>query len=448
MTKSSVEKPPYFSFENINIGDISKYLKEHDITDSRGQYLHWDKLKWRIKPREQAQNIWFAIKFKRRFQMKPIAITDEKQNIFTYCIPHSMEAKLHEIAKIAGGSTAVVAGTEASRQTQGQFLVSSLLMEEAISSAQLEGAATTRVVAKKMLEDGREPKNEDERMIVNNFLLLKKAERICDEPLSIDMILDFHKVATQGTTENDVIPGKFREANDIYVDDKSGDIAYTPPSFELMPERLAKLCTFANTDHSGKNGNDFIAPVVKAIILHFMIGYEHPFRDGNGRTARALFYWYMLKNHYNLFKYVSISKLLKDSPKDYGLSYMYTETDDNDLTYFIDYQLDIILKALDELKAYLANKTAEFNQAITLLSNSKFSNLLNFQQKDIIKKSIKFPGRIFTASEISSDYSIAENTARNYLNKLVDYKLLLATKDGRTILYMAPNDLRQRLDTK
>ena len=445
MPKATIERPPIFSLERIKWEEIGPYINVFDITDKKGRYLHWDKLKWRVNPKEDAQKIWFAIKFKRYLQLKSILITDEKNNDFNYCIPHSMEAKLHEIAKTAGGSTAAVADAATSRHIQGQFLVSSLIMEEAISSAQLEGAATTRVVAKKMLEDKREPKNEDERMILNNFLLLKKAENTCAEPLTIDLILEFHKIATQGTTENDVVPGKFREANDVYVDDKSGDISHTPPDFQLIPIRLAKLCDFANTNHSGRNGNDFIAPVVKAIILHFMMGYEHPFRDGNGRTARALFYWYMLKNDYSLFKYVSISKLLKNNPKDYGLSYMYTETDQNDLTYFIDYQLDIILRALEELKTYLANKAEEFNEAINLLSDSKFSDILNFQQKDIIKKSIKHPGRIFTAVEISNDYGVAENTARNYLNKLVDYKLLLSTKDKRTVLYMAPNDLRQRL---
>jgi Fic family protein len=188
-----------------------------------------------------------------------------------------------------------------------------------------------------------------------------------------------------------------------------------------------------------------MAPVIKAIILHFMIGYEHPFRDGNGRTARALIYWFMLKNNYELFKYVSISKLLKDSPKDYGLSYMYTETDQNDLTYFIDYQLDIILKSFDELRLYLAEKSNQLQEVLTLLEHSNYSEALNFQQKDIIKKAIKNPGRIFTSTELANDYEISDNTARAYLNKLIEFKLLLSSKDGRTNPYVAPSDIRRRL---
>jgi hypothetical protein len=42
----------------------------------------------------------------------------------------------------------------------------------------------------------------------------------------------------------------------------------------------------------------FIHPVMRAITLHFWLAYDHPFCDGNGRTARALFYWSMLKQGY------------------------------------------------------------------------------------------------------------------------------------------------------
>jgi Fic family protein len=445
MAKSVGDRPPEFRLPEVLVQSVVKHLDSSDITDSEGRYLHWDKLKWRLEPKSEAQNIWFAIKFNRYTRLKSVPLNDPRGERFAYCIPHSMEARLHQIATSGVGSLGVITGEPASPGVKNQFLVSSLIMEEAISSAQLEGAATTREVAKHMLEANREPKTEDERMILNNYLLLKHAERTCKQALSLDLILDFHTIATAGTTENGVVPGTFREANDVYIADSSGDIAFQPPSFELIPSRLSALCAFANQDHSGTSGSEFITPAIKAIILHFMIGYEHPFRDGNGRTARALFYWFMLKNNYELFNYVSISKRLKDNPKDYGLAYLYTETDQNDLTYFIDHQLDIILQAFAELRWYLAEKSKQFQEALTLLEHSSYSENLNFQQKDMIKKAINNPGRIFTSAEIASDYGISDNTARAYLNKLVEFKLLLSSKDGRTNLYVAPSDLRKRL---
>ncbi|MTI11678.1 Fic family protein [Sansalvadorimonas verongulae] len=282
-------------------------MEGHGAVDAKGRYLHWSQLKWRVS-RKDAVNIWYAVKFQRNAISSQIPLADQNKKPFSYCTPDTVNAMLHQIVSTAGGNIAGIAGQAASDNIQNKFLVSSLLMEEAITSAQLEGAATTRVVAKKMLKDGREPIDESERMILNNFLLLKHAERIKGEELTIDHILEFHRIATRGCTGNDVIPGELRSDNSVYVEGRNSEIAYQPPHFENIPERLIDLCRFANDDHTGRSGTKFIPPIVKAIILHFMIGYEHPFRDGNGRIARALFYWYMLKSGYDLFRYISISK--------------------------------------------------------------------------------------------------------------------------------------------
>ncbi len=449
MARPAVENAPVFDpskdFERIQ--EFIRYFGQYDVTDSKGRYLHWNQLKWRV-PRDEAELIWKAIKFKRLAQMNYLPLKNEKELYFSYCTPPSMEAMLHQIVKIAGGNVGAVGEGRASDRLQNRFLVSSLIMEEAITSAQLEGASTTREVAKKMLEEEREPVDEDERMILNNYLLLRYAEKVKNEELTIDQILEFHRIATSGTTENNVSPGEFREDNDIYVEDGHGNIAHQPPDYKLIPDRIARLCEFANLNHSGLDGNSFIAPVVKAIILHFMVGYEHPFRDGNGRTARAIFYWHMLKCEYNLFKYVSISKLLKERPKDYGTAFLYSERDQNDLTYFIYFQLEIILAAFDELTVYLNSKAEEFQKIAEELEKTKWGSVLNFIQKDLIKKAVKEPGRVFTVKEVSNSYSIAHNTARTHLNKLVDLKLLLDSKDGKTVIYIAPSDLASKLNAK
>ncbi len=51
----------------------------------------------------------------------------------------------------------------------------------------------------------------------------------------------------------------------------------------------------------------FIHPVIRAILLHFMLAYDHPFVDGTGRTARALFYWSMAHQGYWLMDFISIT---------------------------------------------------------------------------------------------------------------------------------------------
>ncbi len=449
MSKSRIEKSPItFSPDNLAVvlhmmQDESYLMEYFRETDNKGRYLYWNEFKWRVDRNHDVKKAWLVTKWCRFTKRKPISLCDKNGEEFHYCIPDSLQAKFYKIAKLSGE------GINSSSNIKQKFLISSLMMEEAISSAQLEGASTTRIVAKKMLVEERKPRSEDEQMILNNYFLMREVKTLLDAPLSIDLIRHFHKIATHKTTENSVIPGKFREDNEIVITDGvDGEILHQPPHYKEIEARLEKLCDFANTIHSGENGNAFIDPIVKAIILHFMIGYEHPFADGNGRTARAIFYWFMLQNGFSFFEYLSISKLLKIAPVKYGMAYLYTEIDENDLTYFLYYQADIILRAMNELFNYLDEKSQEFEDVVDLLENSKLANNLNFIQKNIVKKAMKNPGRVFTVKEIGNAYEVSDNTARKYLKKLSEYKLLAPLKEGRMVKYIALADIKDVLEKK
>ena len=437
MAKKIIEKPP-FDFEEALLSKSffdMKYILRYKEVDDKGRYLYWDKFKWRIDENDDTKKAWFATKFARAGKLKKIALFDKCNKAFSFCVPDTLQAKLFNISNLAGQ------GIMPHHSIKRKYLISSLVMEEAISSSQLEGASTTRKVAKEILVSDRKPRTLDEQMIVNNYLLMKEIQHIKDEPLSVDLILSLHEIATKGIQDNDNIAGELRSNDNIVIMDRDDNILHQPPKFSELPKRLQSICDFANEQHTGDNGSIFIHPIIKAIILHFVIAYEHPFSDGNGRTARALFYWYMLKSGFDYFEYISISKLLKEAPKQYSMSYLYSEVDDNDLTYFIYYQVDIILRAIDDLLKYLQKKSKEFEEVDNLLKNSYLKDVLNFVQKDIVKKAIKSPGKIFTGLEIAADYDISPTTARKYLNDLVKYKILANYKDGRTIAYIAPADL-------
>ena len=440
MAKNIIEKAPF-------VFDISQFGQMHDVhyfltykeVDNKGNYLYWDKFKYRVQKGDDIEKAWWATKMARFNSRKYLILSDKNHKLFSFGLPDSLQAKLYKISQLSKISIAPIDSIKKN------YLISSLITEEAINSSQLEGASTTRKVAKEMLSLKRTPKDKDEEMIINNYLLMQEIKRIKDEELSVDLILELHAIATKGSNENGNIPGKFRENDEIVIMDRDDNVLHQPPSFESVVDRMQELCAFTNEKHIGEDDTEFINPIVKAIILHFMIGYEHPFSDGNGRTARALFYWYMLKNGFEYFEYISISKLLKKAPKQYTLAYLYSEIDDNDLTYFIYYQADIILRAIDELLLYLEKKSEEFEEIEEVLKDSILKDAFNFQEKDILKKSIKNPGRVFTANEVAVDYDISANSARKYLNKLAKYKLLISAKDGRLITYIASENLREIL---
>jgi len=223
-----------------------------------------------------------------------------------------------------------------------------------MTSSQLEGAGTTRVVAKDMLRSGRKPRYHGERMIYNNYLAMQELKRWRDQPLTPDAVFEIRRLITSDTLEEPSQAGRFRTAADnVVVEDETGRVLHLPPNAEELPQRLRSLCDFANGVHDGEG---FLHPVVRAIALHFQIGYDHPFCDGNGRTARTLFYWSMLRSGYWLTEYLSVSSVFKNAKAQYLRSYLQTESDESDLSYFVDHHLEVIVDAIDNLHGYLARK--------------------------------------------------------------------------------------------
>ena len=439
MAKNFIEKVPFifeYSLYELWTDENKRYFTAYKEVDDKGRYLYWDDFRWRVEKDDDPLVAWYATKLARISGRKNVALCNKTNDFFNYAIHETLQEKFYQIMEFSR------VGLVPNDSVGNAYLLSSLVMEEAISSSQLEGASTTRRVAKEMLKTNRKPQTEDEHMIMNNYLLMKELQVEKEEALSIDLILRFHKTATINTQHNAVIPGKFREDDEIYIADRDNNILYQPPKHTQIVDRMNELCLFANQKNEGKA---FMHPVVKAILLHFMIGYIHPFADGNGRTARALFYWFMLKNGYDYFEFISISKFLKDAPAKYSKAYQYVDADDNDLNYFIFHQIDVILRAIGELQKYLEIQSSGYNEINELLHNSDLKDKLNFIQIDILKIAMKNAGKIFRANEVAVEYDIAINTARTYLSKLVDIKILAPYKEGRTKAYIAPENLDRLL---
>lgn len=451
---SKIRKPKSFMelLDSVDSKNLMPLIDQYKATDSNGNYLHWDKFMWRLSSDIVPEHAWLATKISRRSNNKDLKILKAKNNSdwFSFNMPDSLFAQLHSIDKKTGGGHQLGDGVFISSNEKNRYLVKNLMMEEAITSSQLEGASTTRKVAKEMLESRRSPTDDSERMILNNFILMKKAVEKKDDDLTIDLILEFHEIATHNAIENDAIPGEFRGDNEITVSNGFNEIVHYPPTHESIKDRMQALCDFANIKFEDDKSDSFIHPIIKAIILHFMVGYIHPFGDGNGRTARALFYWYMLKSKYWLFEFVSISKLIKENRTDYDKAYLYTETDENDLTYFLYNQVDIITKAVDSLQRHIENKKKEYYEFMSWIETSPVSKDLKREHIELLKKAIKEPGKIFTSKIVSFDFDINEGTARSYLKKLADKDLLMISKSkkGRTIRYIAPSDLMDKFKIK
>ncbi len=423
---------------------LIKLLTNAKPTDYKGRYLHWDKLKYLPLPEniDNHELWWTQLKFARNNNYKTLPIVGMDGKKFRYVVIDNFEKNLHFLDQYASGNIAL-SEPILNSHLKNTYLISSLY-EESITSSQLEGASTTREVAKKMLREGRKPKDKSEKMILNNFRAMQFVREIKNELLTPEMIKELHKILTDMTLDDPNKSGVFRGKNDnIHVIVDNDQIVFTPPDYKQIEKRIDELCDFANSDNFTAY---FIHPVIKSIILHFYLSFIHPFTDGNGRTARALFYWSMLKNGYWLTEFISISRILKNAPSKYGLSFLYTETDDNDLSYFIDYQLEVIKKSIEDLIIYIKKKMNDVESVTKLITTTKVTNSLNLRQLSILKHAMKRPGYIYSINEHKNTHDIAYDTARKDLLDLSDkYELLIKVKEGKAFIFISPSNIEERI---
>jgi Fic family protein len=409
-----------------------------------GKYRHWDILR-HLEPPDglTVEQWWLGLKLSRNatYQRLPFAAKDGEP--FVHALPDIGQRMLYQIDRDASGSIKATQQVT-SPQTRDTYLMASLV-EEAITSSQLEGASTTRDVAKEMIKRGRAPRDRSERMILNNYRALQFIRQIREEPLTAGIVFELQRILTDGTLDEPDAAGRFRRPDEHIVvsDELDGSVLHDPPSAAELQSRMEAMCAFANAADADE---PFIHPVVRSILLHFWLAYDHPFVDGNGRTARALFYWSMARRGYWLTEFLSISRILKHAPGRYNRAFLYTETDDNDATYFILFQLRVIVRAIEELHEYLARKASEMEETARLIRRSHaIRERLNHRQLALLSHAMKNPGREYTIESHRSSHNVSYGTGRTDLLDLAKHGLLTAQKSGRTFTFVAPTDLRTRL---
>ncbi|SDQ10913.1 Fic family protein [Leucobacter chromiiresistens] len=410
-----------------------------DLDDSR--YMHWDEISRRTPPRDLTHEEWWvALKISRLAQSRRLPLHAKNGSAFTVNLTDEVLQLSEEIARRAGG-TVGGAKNDLNRTGADTYLVRSLL-EESIRSSQLEGASTTRRVAVEMIDSGREPQDVSETMILNNYVAMQEAKTESSSPLTPELVLDLHRTLTQNTLEDPDGSGRLQTPSDERVSVWAGDVCvHVPPPAEELPERLQKLSEFAN---GTPEDSPYLPPVVRAIITHFMFGYDHYFEDGNGRTARAAFYWSMLHNDYWLAEYATISEILRKAPGKHGDAYEHSEDDDGDLTYFVLHQLRVFKRALDRLDTHIETRRAETSRLQRALTGA--AEQFNFRQGEILESLSSQEYTAVSAATVANRFHVTEQTGRNDLRHLERLGLLFRLPKSRPALWVASGDLAARID--
>lgn len=406
------------------------------------RYLHWDRLR-RLPPPAglSSEQWWLRVKHARQDGMRLLPLTDAIGRPFGYTLPDLVLRHLHHVDQRVAGEVAMDEVVTSEREAGQRFVVNSL-MEEAIRSSQLEGATTSRLVAKELLRSGRTPRDRSEQMIANNYRALRFAKEMGAE-LTPESVLELHRIVTAGTLADPGAAGRLQRPGDdrvaVFDRDEARAPVHVPPPAAQLPERLRALCAFAN---EGDDGEPFVHPVLRAILLHFWLAYDHPFEDGNGRTARILFFWLMHTRGYWLAEYLPISRLIRKAPAQYERAFLETETDGGDTTYFLIHQLGVIDRAVADFHLYLRRKIAEQRDAEARLKGLEG---LNGRQVALLTHAIRHPDHAYTYGGHATSHRVTHETARSDLADLAGRGLLARRGRGRPHRYTAPTDLPERL---
>lgn len=434
-------RPPAVHFIEAFDGSIDKLasamVKARATSDP---YLPWEKLRFHTPPAGLTPEQWWAAtNFQRIAQRRVLPLRDVHGMPFTYALPDEVLRLVSQVSSKAGGNIGM-SEPVTNPATRATYAVRSL-MEESITSSQLEGAVTTRRVAKEMLRSGRDPRDRSERMIWNNYQAMLFILEHRNARLAPAMVRELHSIVTLDTLDDPMNGGRVQTPNDqrIHVGTPDGEVLHTPQPAEELEERMRELCDFANA--TAEEGG-WLYPVLRAIAVHFIVRHDHYFVDGNGRLARALFYWSMLHQDLWMTEFVTISTILKKAQVKYAHSYLNTEYE-SDLTYFFIYHPQVVNRAFDDLEEYLLEKIRERQSVKSLLSGKHEE--FNHRQVDLIDLALSNAGAEFTARSHANTHHVTIETARHDLIGLTDAGVLVRGKRGKAFVWRPARNARVAL---
>jgi Fic family protein len=431
-----VSSNPFVEIAKTQPELLPAYMDLHSPVDKKGRYLPFDELYRRFPKALDTQLAWSVVRDARQSQLTKLAPFNQSLLSFDYFVSPTIQKTNIQVEQHTSLASLEWMASKLGEGEGFNRILENLVKDEAISSSQLEGAATTTKVARDFLLNERKPESLSEKMILGNFRLMQAAWSEKDQPLSLALIKQLHHIGMSGIDDGKYQPGQLRTTDDVVVD-ASGEVVHIPPLAKELEQRLEFVVSWLNNSDPSPKATAFVI----AAALHFAIGFEHPFHDGNGRLARALFYWVMFKYGYHAFRYISISGLLNEAPVQYGKSYIYTETHEMDMTYFIEYQSKITSIAVDQFLQNFSEMVDKYQSFKQLLATSKYYAHANENQRTVIMLVHNIGIKKVTANWVQLMIGSSYNTAASIINGLAKLGVFKREKVGREWHYSMLEEL-------
>ena len=297
--------------------------------------------------------------------------------------------------------------------------------EEIYSTLDIENIKSSRNSIRDILK-GYSPKNDDENRIYGmkkglEFISDRK-NKITEENLNklYNLVVgDFLE------EENKLLPGNFYRHDEVYI--LGTKTEHKGISSTKLKKYMEDLIEFINRE-------DDFNDLWKGAVIHFYMGYIHPYFDGNGRTARFLHLWYLVQRGYSSALFIPFSSYINEEKSKYYNGYTLAEQNkdisgETDITPFISYFIENVYNKMGNRE--IKNDIMEKYQEMLLEGKvtEKEKNLWNF----IL--SVYGNGE-FSTKQLEKDFrDVAYATVRNFVMKFEEMGLLLSQKYGSRIKY-------------
>lgn len=182
--------------------------------------------------------------------------------------------------------------------------------------------------------------NITERAVVNYIGALRYISRNSGKSnITNADICKLHKIIGESAVEYG-IAGDYRSVQN-YVVNNIGSVIYTPPQASKIPALMKEFTKWIN-EESALN-----LPVISSGIIHYHFVEIHPFTDGNGRVARALGTWELLRRKFDTLHIFAIDDIIYEHKKNYYSALNNVHKEKGDLTHWLEFYSEIIAESLD-----------------------------------------------------------------------------------------------------
>jgi Fic family protein len=213
--------------------------------------------------------------------------------------------------------------------------------------------------------------------------------------------------------------GRLRDGAAWVTNEATGGVVFQPPAHELVPGLVDEVCETIDRAHWH--------PALAAAWLHVAMAAVHPFKDGNGRTARVLASLTMYRGGFRHSAFTSLEEWWGRNPASYYAAFeCLGDTFDRaaDVTPFVAAHIDAQVRQVIGLAVRQRTEGRLYTTLENLLADRGLPERLANALYD------SFFGRDVTTAYYRDLIDLSQVTARNDLNAAAAAGFVVA--DGRT----------------